>query len=224
MVWRQRCGGPPKSAVPRMQFVRSAACCALPKFVPRPQARSLKQKSTSTQGWEPRMLLHSPICLLEAWCASTSGSPIVFCHFETASQAASSSWLNTPTEWSAVGFAARTRGERHFIRRNCRTPKSAPGGRILHVDSPDARRYPFVASIELTDLQSKTQTREQTSDLSLFGCHVDDRSQMHEVGVEVFFHRLTGQQTGKGTWITATCRGGLTRQSISVSSPPEATG
>lgn len=108
-----------------MQFVRSAACCALPKFVPRPQALSLKQKSTSTQGWEPRMLLHSPICLLEAWCASTSGSPIVFCHFETASQAASSSWLNTPTEWSAVGFAARTRGESHFIRRNCRTPKSA---------------------------------------------------------------------------------------------------
>lgn len=89
------------------------------------RALSLKQKSTSTQGWEPRMLLHSPICLLEAWCASTRGSPIVFCHFETASQAASSSWLNTPTECSAVGFAARTRGESHFIRRNCRTPKSA---------------------------------------------------------------------------------------------------
>lgn len=51
--------------------------------------------------------------------------PDLFCHFETASQAASSSWLNTPTEWSAVGFAARTRGESHFIRRNCRTPKSA---------------------------------------------------------------------------------------------------
>jgi len=36
-----------------------------------------------------------------------------------------------------------------------------------------ARRYPFVASIELTDLQSETHIREQTSDLSLFGCHVD---------------------------------------------------
>ena len=36
-----------------------------------------------------------------------------------------------------------------------------------------ARRYSLHASIELTDLQSETQTKEQTSDLSLFGCHVD---------------------------------------------------
>jgi len=36
-----------------------------------------------------------------------------------------------------------------------------------------ARRYSFHASIELTDLQSEIQTKEQTSDLSLFGCHVD---------------------------------------------------
>jgi hypothetical protein len=36
-----------------------------------------------------------------------------------------------------------------------------------------ARRFSFHATIELTDLQSETQTREQTSDLSLFGCHVD---------------------------------------------------
>jgi hypothetical protein len=35
-----------------------------------------------------------------------------------------------------------------------------------------ARRYSFHASIELTDLQSENQTNEQTSDLSLFGCHV----------------------------------------------------
>lgn len=35
-----------------------------------------------------------------------------------------------------------------------------------------ARRYPFVASIELTDMQSETQVRGLTSDLSLFGCHV----------------------------------------------------
>lgn len=36
-----------------------------------------------------------------------------------------------------------------------------------------ARRFPFHATIELTDLQSEAQTKEQTSDLSLFGCHVD---------------------------------------------------
>ena len=35
-----------------------------------------------------------------------------------------------------------------------------------------ARRYSFHASVELTDLQSETQTKEQTRDLSLFGCHV----------------------------------------------------
>ena len=35
-----------------------------------------------------------------------------------------------------------------------------------------ARRYSFHASVELTDLQSESQTKEQTSDLSLFGCHV----------------------------------------------------
>jgi hypothetical protein len=35
-----------------------------------------------------------------------------------------------------------------------------------------ARRYSFHAGIELTDLQSENQTKEQTSDLSLFGCHV----------------------------------------------------
>jgi hypothetical protein len=36
-----------------------------------------------------------------------------------------------------------------------------------------ARRYSFHASIELTDLESETQTKEQTSNLSLFGCRVD---------------------------------------------------
>jgi PilZ domain len=35
-----------------------------------------------------------------------------------------------------------------------------------------ARRYSFHAAAELTDLQSETQTKEQTSNLSLFGCHV----------------------------------------------------
>ena len=36
-----------------------------------------------------------------------------------------------------------------------------------------ARRYPFHASVELTDLQSETQVKAQTTDLSLFGCHVN---------------------------------------------------
>lgn len=40
-------------------------------------------------------------------------------------------------------------------------------------ERPRALRYRFAASIELTDVQSETLLREQTSDLSLFGCHVD---------------------------------------------------
>jgi hypothetical protein len=36
-----------------------------------------------------------------------------------------------------------------------------------------ARRYLFVVGIELTGPQSEAQIRERTSDLSLFGCHVD---------------------------------------------------
>ena len=43
----------------------------------------------------------------------------------------------------------------------------------MHIERPRARRYPFVARIELTDVRSEDQTRERTSDLSLFGCHVD---------------------------------------------------
>jgi len=36
-----------------------------------------------------------------------------------------------------------------------------------------ARRYSFVATIELTDLQSEAKIQERTSDLSLFGCRVE---------------------------------------------------
>ena len=43
----------------------------------------------------------------------------------------------------------------------------------MQLERHRARRYPFCASIELTDLESETQTKAQTSDLSLFGCHVD---------------------------------------------------
>ena len=43
----------------------------------------------------------------------------------------------------------------------------------MQLERHRARRYSFHASIELTDLQSETQIKEQTSDLSLFGCHVD---------------------------------------------------
>ncbi len=42
----------------------------------------------------------------------------------------------------------------------------------MQLERHRARRYPFHAGIELTDLESETQTKAQISDLSLFGCHV----------------------------------------------------
>jgi hypothetical protein len=39
-------------------------------------------------------------------------------------------------------------------------------------ERPRARRYPFIANVELTDVQSQTQITGRTSDLSLFGCLV----------------------------------------------------
>ena len=39
-------------------------------------------------------------------------------------------------------------------------------------EKPRARRYVFVANIELIDVESERKLREQTCDLSLFGCQV----------------------------------------------------
>ena len=43
----------------------------------------------------------------------------------------------------------------------------------MHTERPRERRYPFVVAIELTEVQSEVKIRERTSDLNLFGCHVD---------------------------------------------------
>ena len=42
----------------------------------------------------------------------------------------------------------------------------------MQSERPRARRYPLVATIEMTDVESETQVIEQTCDLSLFGCGV----------------------------------------------------
>ena len=39
-------------------------------------------------------------------------------------------------------------------------------------ERPRARRYPFAASIDLVDVHSEAEVQEQTTDLSIFGCHV----------------------------------------------------
>jgi PilZ domain len=54
----------------------------------------------------------------------------------------------------------------------------------MFTEHPRARRYLFAVVIELTDLQSETQIRERTSDLSLFGCHVNT-SKLFSTGTRV---------------------------------------
>ena len=45
----------------------------------------------------------------------------------------------------------------------------------MYFERSRARRYPLVAGIEITDIDSETQIRAQTRDLSLFGCSVKTR-------------------------------------------------
>ena len=66
-----------------------------------------------------------------------------------------------------------------------------------------ARRYSFHAGIDLTDLQSETQIREQTSDLSLFGCHVDTLKPLPpetKVRIEISHRSETFEALGKVTY------------------------
>jgi len=42
----------------------------------------------------------------------------------------------------------------------------------VHAERPRARRYAFVAHVELTDLQSELQFQGRATDLSLYGCGV----------------------------------------------------
>jgi PilZ domain len=40
------------------------------------------------------------------------------------------------------------------------------------LEKPRARRYPLVATIDVTDVDSEAEVRGQITDLSLFGCHI----------------------------------------------------
>jgi hypothetical protein len=43
---------------------------------------------------------------------------------------------------------------------------------LIHAKQPRAKRYSFVAPVELTQVDSPALLKEKTTDLSLFGCHV----------------------------------------------------
>lgn len=49
---------------------------------------------------------------------------------------------------------------------------SSVGVHLIHAKQPRAKRYSFVAPVELTHVESSALLREKTTDLSLFGCHI----------------------------------------------------
>lgn len=55
-----------------------------------------------------------------------------------------------------------------------------PRGRPIQSGFHRASRYPFAASIELTDLQSEKLLTARTTNLSLFGCYVSTTSPFAE--------------------------------------------
>ena len=70
----------------------------------------------------------------------------------------------------------------------------------MQSERPRARRYPFVASIEVTDVDSEAQIWAQTSDLSLFGCGVKTRELLPRgtiVSVRIFHAGTTFTAQGR---------------------------
>src|SRR5438445_12377189 len=72
---------------------------------------------------------------------------------------------------------------------------------------PRARRYPFVATIELIDTQSEAKIQERTSDLSLYGCRVETRKPF-PTGAKV---RIRIAHRAPTSWLSA---GFLTRRMV----------
>jgi hypothetical protein len=58
------------------------------------------------------------------------------------------------------------------LRKNERVADKIQNPVKVRVERRRCRRYPFVASVELVDLQSDVQLQERVTDLSLYGCGV----------------------------------------------------
>jgi hypothetical protein len=70
----------------------------------------------------------------------------------------------------------------------------------VHLERHRARRYPLEADIELTDVQSETPIKGRTSDLSLFGCHVNTLKPLTagtKVGIRIVHRGCNFQALGK---------------------------
>jgi hypothetical protein len=80
----------------------------------------------------------------------------------------------------------------------------------VRVTKPRARRYPFNATIELTDLESEVEVRGQTNDLSLFGCHVNTLNPMAAGSrVRIRISHVSGVFTALGRVAHAGTKGDL---------------
>jgi PilZ domain len=47
---------------------------------------------------------------------------------------------------------------------------------LIHPKQPRARRYAFVAAAEITMVDTALQIKEKTTDISLYGCHVNTKT------------------------------------------------
>jgi len=61
---------------------------------------------------------------------------------------------------------------RESLRKNERVADKIQNPVKVRVERRRCRRYPFVASVELVDLESALQLQERVTDLSLYGCGV----------------------------------------------------
>ncbi len=70
----------------------------------------------------------------------------------------------------------------------------------MHLERHRASRYPLEANIELTEVQSETPIKGRTSDLSLFGCHVNTLKPLApgtKVRIKIFHRGCNFQALGK---------------------------
>jgi PilZ domain len=81
-----------------------------------------------------------------------------------------------------------------------------------YFDHPRARRYLFVATIELTETQSETKIQERTSDLSLYGCRVETHKPFligAKVRIKIAHRSASFVALGRVSYATATGRMGI---------------
>ena len=88
----------------------------------------------------------------------------------------------------------------------------------MRIERPRAARYTFVASVTVTDLESGSQTLENTQNLSLFGCQITARiptSVGTRVRVQIFYNRGAFEAQGRVVNIQSFGAAGITFTHIS---------